>query len=174
MNRLSARERVLVGIVLGVVFILVNFFVVSALVDHFRKVSASIVTKRAELKSLKLMFTEREMWAKRDAWLTKTQPKLTNRDQARVVLLEEVKTEAKTHNVALENSAFGSIDQQPTYQTASITLETKSTWKDLIAFLSALQKPERFIVLESTNLQIDPNDSTKMRGRFKVAKWYAP
>jgi hypothetical protein len=36
-----------------------------------------------------------------------------------------------------------------------------------------VQKPEAFIVFENANLMIDSSDPTVMRGRFKIAKWFA-
>lgn len=41
-------------------------------------------------------------------------------------------------------------------------------------FLYEMQAPERFIVFESANLQIDQDDKTQIRGKFRIAKWYAP
>ena len=174
MNRLSSRERTLLAIVFGILFILGNFFVVSALVKRYQQTNADFVRKQAELKSLKQMFAERDLWAKRDAWITAKQPKLANRDQARVQLLEEVKSAAKARNIVLENPALGSVESQPGYQSVSVDVETKSSWPDLIAFMAAMQQPDRFLVFERSNLQIDATDPTKMRGRFRIAKWYAP
>jgi len=37
-----------------------------------------------------------------------------------------------------------------------------------------LQQPEKFIVFEGVTLSIDSNDQTVMRGRFKIARWFAP
>ena len=33
---------------------------------------------------------------------------------------------------------------------------------------------EAFVVFDSVNLEIDRNDQTVMRGKFKIAKWFAP
>ena len=174
MNRLSKRERIMLAIIVGIVFVLGNMVIVSTLWKRGRQINADLARKKMELKSLKQMFAERDLWAKREQWLLAKQPKLTNRDQARVLLLEEVKTAAKARNVVLENPALGSIESQPAYQSVSVTVETKSSWADLIGFLASVQVPEKFIVFEAANLQIDSTDATKMRGRFRIAKWYAP
>ena len=174
MNRLTPRERTLLTIVLAVLFLLGNFFIVSTLMQRYRQIQAETTRKREELKTLRGMFSEKDIWAKRDAWLTAKQPKLANRDQARVILLEEVRNAARARNVVLENPALGTVDAQAGYQSVSVDIETKSSWKDLIDFMAGLQQPEKFIVFERSNLQIDTTDPTKMRGRFRIAKWYAP
>jgi hypothetical protein len=37
-----------------------------------------------------------------------------------------------------------------------------------------MQDPEKFVVFESAQLQVDSADKTQMKGVFRVAKWYAP
>jgi hypothetical protein len=37
-----------------------------------------------------------------------------------------------------------------------------------------VQLPEAFVVFENVNLAIDGNDPTTMRGKFKIARWFAP
>jgi hypothetical protein len=37
-----------------------------------------------------------------------------------------------------------------------------------------VQQPESFVVFESVTLNIDPADPTQMRGKFKIARWFAP
>ena len=59
-------------------------------------------------------------------------------------------------------------------QAVSATFETKSDWGALVHFLYDVQRPEAFTVFEQANLMIDASDPTVMRGRFKIAKWFAP
>jgi hypothetical protein len=37
-----------------------------------------------------------------------------------------------------------------------------------------VQQPESFVVFESITLNIDPADPTAMRGKMKLARWFAP
>lgn len=174
MNRLSPREKLLACVVLGVVFVLINLAAFSSIVKRHAELRADLASKQVELKSLKLMLSQVDSSTAHEAWLKQKQPKLTNREQARVALLDEVKAVAKSNDVMLENPAFGSIDSQPDYQSVTVQVETKSSLASLVGFLNGLQQPEHFIVCESANLQVDTGDATKMRGHFKIAKWYAP
>ena len=175
MNRLSSREKVLVSIVVGAVFVLGNFLALSSLWEGYGRTKASLANKQRELAALKQVFSQRDVLAKQEAWVKQKQPKLVNRDQAGVALLDEIKAVAKAHEVMLDNQQFGeSIDAQPSYQSVWLMVQTKSTWPNLIAFLNGLQQPDKFIVFEGANLQIDSADPTQMRGKFRIAKWYAP
>jgi hypothetical protein len=43
-----------------------------------------------------------------------------------------------------------------------------------VHFLYDVQRPDAFIVFENVNLAIDGSDPTMMRGKFKIARWFAP
>lgn len=174
MNRLSARERLMAAVVLGIVFLLGNMTLLSSLRQRHARIMTDLAARRMELASLQSVAGERDLWSRREEWLSKTQPKLENRDQAGVALLGEVKAAAKANNVQLESPELGTLESQPGYQSVSVLVQTKSSWATLVAFLNTLQQPGKFIVYEAANLQIDPADPSQMKGRFRIAKWYAP
>ena len=176
MKRLSARERIMVATVAAILFLLGNLALLSSLAERHRQLSSDLATKKTELAALKSILSDREVGAKREAWLSATQPKLTNQSQAGVVLLDQVRQVAKASDVLLDTSPeIGSVDSsQPTHQSVTLTIQTKSSWAALVKFLNGLQQPEQFIVFESANFQSDSADPAQMRGRFRIAKWYAP
>ncbi|MEI6351618.1 MAG: GspMb/PilO family protein [Verrucomicrobiota bacterium] len=174
MKRLSARERIMVAVVAAILFVLGNMALLSSLAERHRQLSSDLATKNTELAALKTILSDREQGAKRDAWLTATQPKLTNQSQAGVVLLDQVRQVAKASDVLLENPEIGSMDSsQPTRQSVTVMIQTKSSWAALVKFLNGLQQPDQFIVFESANFQSDSTDPAQMRGRLRIAKWYA-
>ena len=54
------------------------------------------------------------------------------------------------------------------------SFEVKSAWPPLVHFLYDVQQPESFVVFESVTLNIDSADPTMMRGKMKLARWFAP
>ncbi len=89
-------------------------------------------------------------------------------------MLDQVKQVASKHKVLLENPQIGTGESTGTHQAVFASVETKSPWPPLVHFLYDIQKPESFIVFESVNLAIDSTDPTMMRGKFKIARWFAP
>src|SRR4029453_15261384 len=77
-------------------------------------------------------------------------------------------------NILVENPAIGSGETTPYHQTVYASIETKSPWPPLVHFLYDVQRPDAFIVFENVNLAIDGSDPTMMRGKFKIARWFAP
>lgn len=170
---LSQREKVLSYIVGGTVLVIVNFFVLDYFRETWDTLRRDTMTKSAQLRTMKALLAEAPHWAKEDAELRATQPRLENEATAGFQLLNQVQQAASADGVTVEQPAIGSVERKPTYTAVSVTLETKSTWKAVVLFLSKLQAPGQFIVVETGELQIDQNDNTQMRGRFRIAKWYA-
>lgn len=174
MNRLNPRERIMLAIVVGVVFIFINLMLISSLRQQYATVSGDIASRKAELVGLESILKERDLWQARREWLVEKQPKLENANQAGVQLLEEIKQVAKSCEVLLESPELGPVEARPEARSVAVSIQTKSGWEPLVQFLNRLQQPEHFIVFDSVHLQIDPGDPTQMRGKFRVSKWFAP
>lgn len=172
-QRMNARERVLAWAAAGTVFALLNFFILDWLFGTLATAQKQIATRRATLAEQTLYVKERDLWTKRDEWIRQHQPTLKNPAEASA-LLDQLKEVAGKYNVLIENPAIGSGETTPYHQTVFASIETKSPWPPLVHFLYDVQRPDAFIVLENVNLAIDGSDPTMMRGKFKIARWFAP
>ena len=171
---LSSREKLLAGLAAGAFFLLLTLAFLSAFSKKRSLLSSQLSNRRTELAAIQTLLGERELWEKRDAWLNEKQPKLLNESSAGVSLLDDIRELARSQTVTLENPVIGQPGKTQWYRSVTVNVETRSTWDSLIAFLQAAQKPDGFIIFENANLQIDAADASLMRGRFKIARWYAP
>ncbi len=172
-ERMNQRERVLSLVVAALLFLLINFFVVSSLLGALRSTRSELAARESLRAQQEVFLRERKMWEKRAEWLQKQQPVMKGPAEADT-LLTEVKQAAAKHNVQIENPSLGSSDSTPHYQAVYASVETKSPWPPLVRFLYDVQQPEKFVAFESVNLQIDSADPTLMRGKFKIARWFKP
>ena len=172
-QRMNQRERVLLLIVGGTLFLVINLFLWSTVLSTLGRARADLAERKSQRKQQTVFLREQKMWEKRDEWLKKNQPELKSPVEAST-LLDQVKQAAAKHNILIENPAIGTSDTTPNYQAVFASVETKSRWPELVNFLYEVQKPEGFIVFESVNLAIDSSDPTMMRGKFKIARWFAP
>jgi hypothetical protein len=170
---MSRRERVLSWVAAGTVFALINLFVLDWIFGALTGAQKQITARRAALAEQALYVKERGLWTKRDEWIRQHQPALKNPAEASA-LLDQLKEIAGKYNVLVENPAIGSGETTPYHQTVFASIETKSPWPPLVHFLYDVQRPDAFIVLENVNLAIDGSDPTMMRGKFKIARWFAP
>ena len=172
-QRMNPRERKLGWMVAGALFLLLNLLVWSKLFGTLSNAQTELALRKAIRSEQSLYIKERDLWARRDQWLKKNQPTLKSAVEAST-LLDQVKEVAGKHNVLIERPAIGAGDSTADHQSVFASFETKSPWPPLLRFLFDVQQPESFVVFESVQLQIEPSDPTMMRGRFKIARWFAP
>ena len=173
-QRLSRRERILLLAVSGIVFALVNLMVWSWLLGALGRARIELAARQATRTQQAIYIKERDMWSKRDDWIQKHQPSLSGPGEASKLLEEQIKPVAAKYQVLIENPQIGSGEATPAHQTVYNSVESKSSWPNLVHFLYDLQQPEKFIVFEDVTVSVDSNDATVMRGKFKIARWFAP
>ncbi len=171
---LSTREKTLSILVGTVAFLLVTFFVTDYFLKSKARLTADLVAKARQVKAMQMRSADKAVWEQRAAWLAEKQPKTGDEKRAGVQLQEQIKELAKKNSVLLENPIIPEPASKPYYTAIGYNIQTKSTWKELIAFLGELQTPEQFIAFDFVKLTIDAADPTKMHGEFKIARWYAP
>jgi len=172
-ERMNRRERILSWIVAGALIVLLNLVIWSWLFGALGRAGTQLATRQAARAEQAVYIKERDLWTKRDQWLTQHQPVLKNAAEAST-LLDQVKEVAGKYSILIENPAIGSGETTPNHQTVFASIETKSPWPPLVHFLYDVQQPESFVVFESVSLMIDSGDPTMMRGKFKIARWFAP
>ena len=172
-QRMNPRERLLSWIVAGTLMVLFNLWILTSVLGAVGSARKELATRRSKLAEQALYVKERSMWTKREEWLRKHQPVLNNPAEASA-LLDQLREVAGKYNIEVENPAIGTGETTPYHQTVFASIETKSPWPPLVHFLYDVQHPERFVVFENVNLAIDGNDPTMMRGKFKIARWFAP
>jgi len=171
--RMNQRERMMTLVIAGILFLLINIFVWRMLLGSISSSGRELAARKSTRAEQVVYMRERELWAKREEWLEKTQPELKSAEEA-PALLDQVKQVASKYNILIENPAIGAGETTPTHQTVFASIETNGHWQDIVHFLYDVQQPDAFIVFETVNLAVDSNDATMMRGKFKIARWFAP
>ena len=171
---LSKREQTLATIVGLIVVLGGTFLLGQSYLAKRTALTAKITADKRQLHSLQELLKEGSLWEQREKWIQAKQPKLENPDKAGVQLLEYVKALANKDAVLLENATLHTTEARPACIAVTLEVETKSPWSPLISFLYDLQTPEQFVAIEMADVKQDGADATQMRGRFKIARWYAP
>jgi len=172
-NRMNPRERVLSWVVAGTIFVLLNLWILNWILGALGVAHKEVAARRAKLAEQVLYVKEQDLWTKREEWIGKHQPVLNNPAEASA-LLDQLKQVAGKYNVLVENPAIGTGETTPYHQTVFASIETKSPWPPLVHFLYDVQRPDAFVTFENVNLTVDGSDPTMMRGKFKIARWFAP
>jgi hypothetical protein len=173
-EKMNRRERLLAGIIGGVVVLFINIYLWSWVFGAIGRAHTELAARKALRQEQAIFMKERPVWTKRNEWLEQHQPILKNSGEAQTNLLDQLKATATKYDIVIENPAINSGETTPTHQSVFASIETKSAWPPLVHFLYDVQQPDSFIVFESVNLEVDHNDATMMHGKFKIARWYAP
>jgi hypothetical protein len=171
-SQMSPREKTLAFLVGGAVALLLNVFLVKFFLDNYGKHKQAREEATRALEKFQRLETERDKWAKRDAWLTMHLVPMGDRDVADKKHREHVQEIAKKNQVLIEKADACNKSQQGAYVSLNSRMECKGTWEQIGFFLGDLQKPEDMIVIESLDLKVDPADKEKLRAVMVVAKWY--
>jgi hypothetical protein len=170
---MNQRERVLVSLVAGVVFLFVNVFIWSWVFGSIGSAHSELAARQALRKDQILYLKERDLWTKREQWVQQHQPVFKGAGEASTLLDQQLRPIAAKYNILIENPQIGAGETAGNHRSVWASLETKSPWEPLVHFLYDVQQPEAFIVFENVNLAIDSSDPTMMRGKFKIARWFA-
>ena len=173
-DRMNPREKMLLGAVVALLGVLLSIYLTKIFVANRAAFRDQLAAAKSKIEVLRKRESDRELWSKRDAWLTQKLPKLGDTDVANRTLRESVLEVAKKHTVILEAPAPGVPITQPNHVSLSIRLEAKGTWQDIFHFLHELQGPEKFIAIEGSELKVNGQDKTQFRATLTVAQWFAP
>lgn len=171
---MNKREKFLVTLTAVVIGVLVNFYLIKFLLSTRADLTRQYAVTQGKTNTLKKRETERELWAKREAWLDVKLPVLGDSDVASKALRESVLEIAKKNGVILEAPAPGTPVNLPGHTSLGVKFDVKAPWEAMFNFLYELQGPEKFIAIENCDLKVNREDKTQLRATLTIARWYAP
>lgn len=172
MRALNKRERRLIVMLSGAIFVIVNLFGVSSLFQRQGQLQSRLIALRNERREAKSWLVEKDMWQKRKEWLDKNQPKLHTTGEGNASLLETVQTTARKNNITIVEQGFAEPTPQPAYQEIAVKLKVSGTLESITRWLVELQQPTKFIAIPLLSMKSD-SDATKVICELTVARWYA-
>ena len=168
---MSKREKILSWLVGGTLFFILNLVAIKFLIGNYKALQISRATLEGEMSALKRQEDDRDLWAKRDAWLTDSLKPMGDDGVANRQLIEAIQNLAKKYTVTLESPQPGVPNRLPLYTGLSIKLEAKAPWTQMYDFVMELQAPGQFLSAE-VDLKVDPADKTQLRATLTVSKWF--
>ena len=171
---MNKREKFLLTATAAVIGVLVNFYLIKFFLSNRADLTRQLAMTQMKIDTLKKRETERELWAKRDAWLNEKLPVLGDPDVASKALRESVLEIAKQHTVTLEAPAPNTPVNQPGHISLAVKFDAKAPWDAMFNFLYELQGPEKFIAIENCEIKVNREDKTQLRASLTIARWYAP
>src|SRR2546423_15528807 len=105
--RMSRRERMMTLGVAGVLFLLINLFVCRLVLGGISSSRRELALRKGTRTEQTVYMRERDLWAKRQQWLEKTQLPMKGDEEA-TTMLDDLKQIAGKHNNLIVNLEIGS------------------------------------------------------------------
>ena len=173
--QMSQREKVIASFIGAAFAVLLTVLLAKFFLKNHTQIKTDLAASEAKARQLRGLEGERATWQARDTWLTAEMPVLEDSAVANKQLTDTILAIAKKYSVTPENTpSLGIPSKQPNHTSLGIRLAIRAAWRPLAEFIEELQKPGQFIVLESVDLKVDPNDKTQMKAELTIAKWFAP
>ena len=170
---MNKREKFLLTVTAVVIGVLVNFYLIKFFLSNRTDLTRQLAMTQGKIETLKKRETERELWAKRDAWLDEKLPVLGDSDVASKALRESILEIAKKHGVILEAPSPGTPINAPGHISLGVKFDAKAPWEAMFNFLYELQGPEKFMAIENCEIKVNREDKTQLRASLTIARWYA-
>ena len=104
--RMNKRERTMTLVIAAILFLLINLFAWRLVLGSISNSQSELTARKSTRAEQVVYMKERDLWAKREQWLERTQPIMKGAEEAST-LLDEVKQTADKYNVLVENPAIG-------------------------------------------------------------------
>lgn len=173
MRNLTKSERRLSVILVLSVFVTLNFYGLSYLLDEHAGLAQKLSELEAQQRSNELWLRERGLWLARKEWLDSKQPHVPTGAAAQSELLESLTKAAKAHALTIEEQSFGEMKNTADYRSVAVKLKLSGKLEDVVKWLVAVQQPEQFQAV--TNFALKSTDAPpNVNLELEVARWYAP
>jgi cell division protein FtsL len=173
-SNMNKREKLLLTITAVVIGVLVNFYLIKFFLSNHDDLKRQLAQTQVKIDTLKKRETERDLWAKRDAWLNQKLPVLEDQEVASKALRESILDIAKKNGVILEAPSPGTPINAQGHTSLGVKFDAKAPWEAMFNFLYDLQGPEQFTALENCEIKVNRDDKTQLRATLTIARWYAP
>lgn len=179
MRALTVREKWLLGLCLGVIFVVGNAFAARSVLKVLRGSDAKIATLRSTLADHEMWVEETPKAAARETWLAETMPPLGGASMGKLQgdLIQSLQDDLFERKLRIERQSLQDIVNSAFYTEVSVRLEVKGAESAVLEWLTTLQGPEKFQVIKSLELELD-NRSKEIEPQAEceitIARWYHP
>ena len=170
-RKITKRERSLLIIFFGAIFLMFNLFGVTFLLHRQSDLQSHLTDLKNQRQEARSWLAEKDMWLQREAWLDKTQPKLQSVGESNAAMLQVLQNSARKHDITIMEQGFGDPVTQTYYKEISVKLKISGSLEAITRWLVELQQPANFQAIPAFSMKSD-SDATKIICELTVARWF--
>jgi len=155
MARISKKEKRLLIAFLSVLFFVGNVIALKKYLDGTRLAKTQIKTLIEQKQGIDALLSDREYWEERQRWMESHQPDIGDLGEAQGEMIESLQRQARARGITILEQRI--IDPKPKqqYPRISVMLKVVAPMADVVGWLSEIQSPESFRIVEQLTLNLD-------------------
>ncbi len=169
MRKPTASERRLVAIFVGLIFLLLNFFVIRWYSAGRQQLSAQVTALEQTAAEYRALLTERPQWEARQQWVQAHPLETHQGREAESRFAEEIQTTLTQNGLDIDAQQLKDSALDGGLVQAQLEFSVKGRLEQVIRWLCQIQQPGNHLVVQSLTLRrIDDGDT--MNARIRIGK----
>lgn len=179
MRALTAREKWMLGLCFGVIFLVVNGFAARSVLKILRGSDAKIKTLENTLADNEMWLDEAPKAEAREQWLEAKMPKMTGNTLGKLQgdLIQSLQDDVFNRKLRIDRQSLQDIVYETFYTEVAVRLEVEGAETAVIEWLTTLQGPDKFQIIKDLELELDTRSrelEPQADCEITIARWYQP
>lgn len=174
---MSDREKRLLFLLLGALFVVVNLGLYKKVYEPRVKAAASeLSAAELALSEAQGMIDTRDLYEKEMSWLARHEPKPATVQQTQTKLQQMVANFARSNNLTIKRQKLqpSITNANLKYHRARIQIEVNGMEKQLFQWLSRLHSPNEFRAVTFMRINPQKNDDTRIDCEVIIEQLFVP
>lgn len=179
MRALTGREKWMLGLCIGVIFLVVNGFAARSVLKVLRGSDSKIATMKNTLADNEMWLDEAPKAEAREKWLAANMPKLGENTLGKLQgdLIQSLQDEVYNRKLRIDRQSLQDIVQNQFYTEVAVRIEVEGAEREVIDWLTTLQGPDRFQIIKELELELDTRSrelEPQAECEITIARWFHP
>lgn len=179
MRALTAREKWMLGLCLGVIFLVINGFAARSVLKILRGSDAKIKTLENTLADSEMWLDEAPKAEARERWLEANMPEMTGNTLGKLQgdLIQSLQDDVFNRKLRIDRQSLQDIVYETFYTEVAVRLEVEGAESAVIEWLTTLQGPDKFQIIKDLELELDTRSrelEPQADCEITIARWYQP
>ncbi len=179
MRALTVREKWLMGVCFGVIFIVGNAFAARSVLKVLRGSDSKIETLKSTLADHEMWVEEAPKTEAREKWLAGAMPVVGEVSLGKLQgdLIQSLQDDLFERKLKIEQQSLQDIVNEAFYTEVAVRLKVRGEESVVLEWLTTLQGPDRFQIIKSLELELDSKSKEvepQAECEITIARWYHP
>ena len=177
MRSLKKRERTLLWLCLGTLFIAGNMLGANFVLKRIQTARKDVIELENQVKQYENAELRREEAERRMAYLDEHLPELEGAGKTKGLILEEIQNVIRDKRWQPGKQSLEEDRSTDHYQEVSVSVSFSGDLMEIMQWLVTLQKKDQFYVIKYLELELDKKSEEKepqARCNLKLGRWFKP